>query len=108
MSQPTFTELFGTGATYNSSTDKFEITKAALEAAGITLASSATAIEILGAITKNAHDWLVDNTDEAVMATSSLEISAPFFRNDLDRTSFIFNLQFLGAYLAPEFDPDDL
>lgn len=108
MAQPTFTDLFGASATYNVGTDKFEISKAALEAAGITNASTATALEILGAIAKNAHAWLVANTDEAVMATSTLEISSPFFRNDIEKTSFIFNLQFFGAYAAPTFDPDDV
>jgi hypothetical protein len=108
MAQPTAENLFGTGANYNATTDKFEITKAALEAAGITNAATAAPIEIYAAIVKNAHSWLVSNTDEAVLAASSLSVSAPFFRNGVDKTSFTYQAQFFGAYNAPAFDPDDL
>lgn len=108
MAQPTFTDLFGAGATYNPATNNLEIPKAALENAGIADAATATPIEILGAVTKLSHDWLSVNTDEAVMANSRLDTSSPFFRNNVEKTSFIFNLQFFGNYNAPIFDPDDL
>lgn len=108
MGQPTIIQLLGTGATYNATTNKLEISKAALEAAGISNPATASPIEYLGAIVKTAHDWLVTNTDEEVNSTSRLDTSAPFFRNNVQKTSFTFNLQFFGAYLAPSFDPDDL
>lgn len=108
MAQPTFINLFGVDAIYNASTNKFEISKAALEAAGITNAASATPIEILAGITKNAHVWLSINTDEAVNSTSRLDYSAPFFRNNLNKSSFAYNMQFFGDFAQPEFDPDQL
>lgn len=108
MAQPTITDLFGVGAVYNATTNKLEISQAALQAAGITNAATATPLEYLGAIAKTAHTWLEPNLDETVNATSRVDISAPFFRNNIQKTSFIYNLQFFGAYTAPTFDPDDL
>jgi hypothetical protein len=108
MPQPKYSDLFGIGAAYNIDTDKFEISKAALEAAGINNARTAQAIEVLGAIVKNAHAWLALNQDEKVMAASRLDISSPLFRDNLEKSSFIYNMQFFGNYLAPIFDPDDL
>ena len=108
MAQPTFINLFGVDAVYNPTTNKFEISKASLETAGITNAAVATPIEILGAITKTAHDWLTTNLDEAVNGASRLDYSAPFFRNNLEKSSFIYNLQFFGNFAQPVFDPDEL
>lgn len=108
MAQPTFVNLFGVDAVYNNATNKFEISKASLEAAGITNAATATPIEILGAIAKTSHAWLVANLDETVNAASRLDYSAPFFRNDIEKSSFNYNLQFFGNFSTPVFDPDEL
>jgi hypothetical protein len=108
MAEPTFVNLFGTGSTYNSTSNKLEIPKAALEAAGVTDASTAKPIELFAALVTVANSWLSANTDQAVMAASRLSVNAPFQRNGVDKTSYTYQLQFFGAYNAPTFDPDDL
>lgn len=108
MAQPTLEELFGIGTTYNEVTEKLEIPKAALGISGLDLVGSFAAVGLLAAITKNAHAWLVTNEDELVRAASRLDYSAPFFRNEQEFSSFIYNLQFFGRFQQPEFDPDDV
>lgn len=108
MAQPTFNDLFGTGTNFDGLAGALMIPATAIEAAGITDASAATPLEILAAIAKTSHEWLVDNTDETVQATSRLDFSAPFFRNNVDRSSFIYNLQFLTDFDQPIFNPNQV
>ena len=108
MAQPTFADLFGAASAYNGTSNKLEIPKAALEAAGVANAATAQPIELFGALIAFAHTWLAANTDQAVMSASRLSVNAPFQRNAVDKTSYTYQIQFFGTYNAPTFDPDDL
>ncbi|MGF1963024.1 MAG: hypothetical protein RMX99_026445, partial [Aulosira sp. DedVER01a] len=94
-------------ATFNTGTNKLEIPIAALAESGLD-ATEPTALEALGAIIKNSHSWLSANTDEAVMANSSLNIFAPTTRNSLPKTQFAYSVNFYGSYASPTFDPDEV
>lgn len=107
MVQPTYANLFGTGATFNTSTNKLEIPLSALATSGLN-ATEPTALEAFAAITKNGHAWLSTNTDAAVMADSSLNIFAPTTRNDEPKTQFGYTVNFYGGYAQPTFDPDEV
>lgn len=107
MAQPTYENLFGSGAAYNSGTSKLEIPLTALATSGLD-ATDPTALETLAAIVKNAHSWLSSNTDEEVMATSEINIFAPSTRNDQTKTQYGYTLDFFGNYTAPTFDPDEV
>ncbi|MDJ0675509.1 MAG: hypothetical protein QNJ36_09045 [Calothrix sp. MO_167.B42] len=107
MTQPTYGDLFGTGANFNESTQKIEIPLSALASAGLN-ATNPTAVNALAAIIKNSHGWLDANQDEQVMATASLESIAPVPRNEIDKTEFSYTLNFYGNYQAPTFDPDEV
>ncbi|BAY10298.1 hypothetical protein [Calothrix sp. NIES-2098] len=107
MTQPTYANLFGTGATFNTSTNKLEIPIAALAESGLD-ATEPTALEAFAAITKNGHGWLSTNTDAAVMADGTLNIFAPTTRNGDPKTQFGYTLNFYGSYSTPTFDPDQV
>ncbi len=107
MAQPTFENLFGTGATFNPTTNTLEVPLSALAGSGLD-ATSPTATNTLGAIVKNAHSWLEANQDEEVMATSTLSIFSPIERNEEERTEFGYTVNFYGDYQAPTFDPDEV
>jgi len=107
MSQPTYSDLFGAGATINEATGNLEIPVTALTAAGLD-AENPTATNSLGAIVKNAHSWLSTNEDEQVMVTSTLSTFAPVQRNEVDRTEFGYTLNFYADYQTPTFDPDEV
>ncbi len=107
MAQPTFENLFGTGATFNPTTNTLEIPLSALAGSGLD-ATSPTATKTLGAIVKNAHSWLEANQDEEIMVTASVDNFAPVERNELDKTQFSYTVNFYGDYQTPTFDPDEV
>ena len=107
MPQPTYSDLFGTGAAINQATGKLEIPLTALAAAGLD-AENPTATNALGAVVKNAHGWLETNEDEGVMVASTLSTFAPVDRNEEERTEFGYTLNFYGDYNVPTFDPDQV
>lgn len=108
MPQPTFENLFGDTSSVDPVTGNLTITRQALIDSGIDNPNTAEPLIILAGVTKTASSWLENNTDTEVQASSRVDINAPFFRNNEERTSFIFNMQFFTAYNAPLFDPDDI
>ncbi len=107
MTQPTYGDLFGSGANFNESTQNIEIPLSALASVGLD-ATNPTAVNALGAIIKNSHGWLSANQDEQVMVTASLDNFAPVERNEVDKTEFSYTVNFYGNYQAPTFDPDEV
>ncbi len=104
---PTFEEIYGTGATFNTATSTLEIPLTALAQSGLN-ATNPTPLQTLGAIARNAHAWLSTNTDETVMADSDLNPFAPIQRNGEDKTQFQYSINFYASYTTPEFDPDEV
>lgn len=106
MSQPTITDLFGTGANVDSG--NLIVNHDAFIAAGITDPSTATPLELLAAIIKIAAPWIEANTDTTVMSSASSYISAPATRNGLNKTQFNYTLAFYGSYTSPTFNPNEV
>jgi hypothetical protein len=107
MAQPTYAELFGTGATFNSGASRIEIPLTGLSASGLN-ATEPTALEALASVTKISSAWLSANTDETVMAGCDTTQFAPVQRNGLNKTQFQYALSFYGNYTTPTFDPDEV
>ncbi|MBH8576992.1 hypothetical protein I8752_29225 [Nostocaceae cyanobacterium CENA369] len=103
MSQPGFTDLFGTDTTFSGTPKVLSIPLTALPAL---TSANPTALEIYGAIVQMAHAWITANTDASVMATSDLTISSPITRNGIAKTQFQYSERFYGPYTAPTFDPN--
>lgn len=105
MPQPTYENLFGTGAIWDAT--GLHIPQAALASTGLS-ANPPSALELYAAIVKQVHGWLSTNTDQAVLASSDLTVQAPLIRNGIPRTQYQFSERFFGSYNAPEFDPDQV
>jgi hypothetical protein len=105
MTQPTFTDFFGSAATYNSTTNKLEIPLSTLSGLDST---APTASQALAAIVKSAYAWLAANTDDAVLVDTDLTVIAPSTRNGIQRTQFNYSLQFYAPYSQPTLDPDNI
>jgi hypothetical protein len=111
MTQPTHTNLFGTGATWlaaNASVTEagFFIPASALQTTGLNTSVTPDAIALAGAIDSLNHNWLKDNTDASVMMTSDSSAIAPSTRNGTPKTQFQFTKRHYRSYAAPTFDPD--
>lgn len=107
MPEPNFTDLMGIGSQWNASANRLEVPFSALAPTGLS-SNPPSALEVYGAIIKNAHAWLSNNRDESVGAASELSVTAPYPRNGQQKTQFQFSERFYASYDAPEFNPDSL
>jgi hypothetical protein len=106
MAQPSTIELFGNRATRDSSTGSELLTINLDDLLELGLDNAPSDLGILAALIYKAHLWLSTNSDESVDAVSSLSISSPSIRNEEEKTSFNFSMEFFNFYDAPIFDPD--
>jgi hypothetical protein len=106
MAQPTTIELFGNRATRDTVSEDEILTINLSDLRELGLDNAPADLGILAALIYKAYLWLSTNTDESVEAVSSLSISSPSIRNEEEKTSFNFSMEFFNAYDAPIFDPD--
>lgn len=103
MSQPQITDLFGSTATWDSTNKKLIIPITALP---VLTAQTPTSLELYAAIVSLAHIWISANTDQTVLADSTLTTNAPITKNSVARTQFQYAVRFYNAYNQPTFDPN--
>ncbi|MEH2031024.1 MAG: hypothetical protein V7K67_15405 [Nostoc sp.] len=103
MSQPLITDLFGLTATFSGSPKVLQIPLTSLPSL---TGANPTPLELYAAIISYAHNWISANTDQSVLADSTLTISSPITKNGVAKTQFQYAERFYGAYTAPTFDPN--
>lgn len=106
MAQPTLDDFFRFNSIIDTSGDSPTLTIDLGNYRSLGLDNTSSALSIFAAIVFGAHNWLVANTDESVQANSTLSISSPTLRNEIERTSFVFALEFFNNYDIPTFEPD--
>jgi hypothetical protein len=107
MAQPTLTEIFGTPSTIDGNLNALVIPSSFFAQYGINL-NSALPIELLAVLIVTTYFSMATNTDETVNLAVTRTITAPVSRNNQDKTSFSFNLEFFGSYESPTFQINDL
>ena len=105
MTQPAFTDLFGANSTFNATTKTLEMPLTSLPA--LTNANP-TALEVYAALVSFAHNWINANSDQSVLADSTLTINSPITKNSVAKTQFQYAVKFYGPYTAPTFDPNSI
>ena len=103
MTQPSITDLFGANSTFSSTTHTLSIPMTSLPA--LTNANP-TPLEIYAALVSFAHNWISANSDQSVLADSTLSINSPITKNGIQKTQFQYAVKFYGVYNAPTFDPN--
>lgn len=100
-------QLFGDAADFDNS--YFRIPRDRLIEMGLGDPENSSGEEIFSTIVKGAYERFFKlNTDESVQAAIEKSNYAPYTRNEVERTQFVYTCQFFGNYTAPDFDPDDL
>ena len=103
MTQPAITDLFGANSSWDATNKKLEIPLTSLPAL---TSQSPSALELYAAVVSFAHNWINANSDQSVLADSSLTINSPITKNSIAKTQFQYAVKFYGVYNAPTFDPN--
>jgi hypothetical protein len=101
--QPGITDLFGANSTFTGTPKVLTIPLSSLPA--LTTANP-TALELHAALVSFAHNWISANTDQSVLADSTLTIASPITKNGVAKTQFQYATRYYGVYNAPTFDPN--
>lgn len=107
--EPTLEDIFGVGSRYDVPSDSLVIPRANL---GINVADGEPiileAVQVTGALVNNIGVYFSANVPETVNASATIDQISPTFRNDIERTAFIYTITLFGEFRPSLFNVNDL
>lgn len=107
--EPTLEDIFGINARYDQGTDSIVIPRANL---GIAVVNGAPIVvdpvQVTGALVNSIGTYFSGSVPETVNASATIDQISPTFRNDIERTSFIYTITLFGEFRPSIFNVNDL